>query len=228
MAPQPFCGSCGVKLRYPTEGAPEAQPPAMARGTRLVAWDFRLTPPPDCTSRTMRWGSGAGLDPHPDGVLHFVDTPRTAMLRDDLVRLRDGCVRLSFTALDAGVRVGVAVRHEPIGAAKIVYVFDVAGAEGTAFLARLLIAPDASEQTALSSRRAPSLRPVGQRNEIELRADGGWLVGYVNGVPVTSAFDPAYGIGAVGVRAGREPNAAEPMSRVVLHEAAVHFIGGAR
>jgi hypothetical protein len=217
-----------VQLRFPTPEAPVAQPPDMRRGPPLVAWDFRATPPPDCASRTLRWGSDAGLDPHPDGTLYFNKSARTATLRDGSARLRDASVTLSFSALDPGARVGVAVRHEPIGAAAIVYVFDLVAGTGTAFLARLVVTPEASEQTSLSVRKSPGLRPLGQRNEIELRSQGAWLVGYVNDLPVVSAFDPAYGIGCVGIRVGREPDAAEPVTRVVLHGGAVHFMGGAR
>ncbi len=224
----PFCEACGVRVVYGADGAPVPSPPKMERGAVLRAWDFRAVPPPGCASRTMSWAGKAALDAHESGVLCTGVAASTAIHRDATVRLRDGCVRLTYTVLDAGARVGLALRYEPIGTSAITYVFDVSPTTSVAFIARLLIANDRTImgiQTVLNTVRIAAGPPSPQRREIELRAVGGWLVGYLDGRPVVSAYDPAYGIGQLGIRVGREPVAPGPHTRVLLHEASVHWSG---
>jgi hypothetical protein len=59
-----------------------------------------------------------------------------------------------------------------------------------------------------------------------LRFVSGWLVGFLDGRAILSAYDSSYGIGSVGIRVGRENDAVESVTRTVLHEASVHWIGG--
>ncbi len=229
-----FCPACRVGLARTPGGKLEARPPDLKRGAPIVAWDFRAAPPPGCSARSMTWGPSDNptgtLAPHPDGVLYEGRAPRTATLREPLLRLRSGCVRFAFTTMSGGARVGLAVRDEPIGAASVGYVLDLVPSTGTLFFARLVTSPTTSAQIVLVSRtvQAPYLRPMGEPNELEVRMDGGWLIAHLNGAAALRTYDPAYGIGAVGLRVGTDPDAGEPPSRIVLRQASVHALEASR
>ena len=98
-----FCPACRVGVAAAGDRL-DARAPDLQRGATLVEWDFRSSPPPGYSARAMRWPRGPGepqdgYEPHPDGILFETFAAQTATLRAPMVRLRRGCVRLTFTAL---------------------------------------------------------------------------------------------------------------------------------
>jgi hypothetical protein len=198
----PRCDFCLVALRL-EQGALAAAHPVIRPGDVLTTLDFARDPLPGEKQRVWSRLDGAAATAEASGVTVHVPPLDSRIFVLDWVRVRDACVRASLASLDGRVQPGIMLRREPIGdGARTFYALDVWPERRSVRLARCFSTKEESGATPLFGwAEAACVAPLGQENQIELRAQGATLEAWVNGARVTTVHDPVLGIGWTGIRA---------------------------
>ncbi|HEY8072819.1 MAG TPA: hypothetical protein VIF62_01885 [Labilithrix sp.] len=194
------CSGCGLFVRI--EGG-RATPvyPDVRPGAVLASHDLVRTRPPGMNRGTRTLENGVRVSEVAEGLA--LELPGGQAFRSgiSLVRRRDVCVRANFVASDPSVRFSLVARCELMGKATTHYslIFDMG--KLLVRLERVIASPKITIATPLTEwRPAAGLLPVGQPNDVELRAFGATLEGLVSGRRVLVFHDPVLGVGYPGIR----------------------------
>jgi hypothetical protein len=198
----PRCDFCLVALRE-ERGALQAVHPVIRPGDVLVSRDFSRDALPGEKQRLWSRLEGAAATHEQTGLTVHCPAGESRIFVEEWVRVRDACVRASFASLDGRAQIGVMLRREPIGdGARTFYALDVWPDKRSVRLARCFSTKEEAGATPLFGwAEAACVAPVGQENQLELRAQGATLEAWVNGVRVAAVHDPVLGIGWTGMRA---------------------------
>lgn len=210
------CPSCDLGLDWGPQG-PAPRIPEIRPGGAHLSVSFAQMPLPGRPARDEMRPDAWQLQGFPQGVLATFFADATGAFTDFKGTWSDACVRTTFTPYDAGVRLGISARHAVIGGGQLYYSFNVTVPTGRAWLSRNVQWPDFASADAIGrTRDVPGGVPVGAEVTLEMRLSGPSLRAYVNGVCVIAEHDPTFGVGAFGIRCGREPNTPNPV-RVLCH-----------
>jgi hypothetical protein len=199
-------------------------PPDIRPGRMLGRWDFGQVPPPGWSTRSARISETTWFEAQPGGVLVTMWEPRTLAFADYGLRLRDGCVRTTFTVYDPGARIGVVARRSAIDEMRVGYSFNAAVDDGSAWVNALFEANTHLAQRPIGTTQNALARGAGRMVLVELRVQGPSLQAWVDQRLVLAVHDPTYGVGGFGVRIGRDQPRGQRPTRILMHGYDVHGV----
>ena len=130
--------------------------------------------------------------------------------------LRDACVRVRATALDAGATFGLLFRVCSHGDTEAGYDLQVFPAFRSFRLRRLLWHKGKLQEVVLHRwEHGTVVRPFGQTNDLELRGADAVFQIVINGMLTATVLDAAFCYGAVGWSAASESDVSQ--ARIVVH-----------
>lgn len=212
---QPRCEQCQVALDW-AAGRPVASHPFIKPGDPLYFTDLTRAFLPGREVGAGTLTDGTRFEATPQGSLVTVVPTRAFEAYEPRLRSRDQCVRAAFVALDRGVTVSCLGRIDPIGTAKLKYVFEVDPASRRYCIERGFSSPETAQFATLVGWQAhPAIAGLGQINVVELRLQGPTIEARINDQHVVTLHDAALGIGAAGVRLSAATDLATPARALV-------------
>ena len=209
------CIECQLELQWGPAGV-VAHHPFIKPGEALFFCDAIRGALPGREVLAGKLTDGTTYGPSPQGALVTVGPKRVFEAFEARQRVRDGCVRASFIAIDAGVTVSCMGRIESVGDAMLKYVLQVDPAQGRFCLQRGFSSHESAQFTPLVPWTAsPAVAPLGHPNVIELRLQGPTIEARLNDRHVGTIHDPVLGIGAAGLRVSSTSNATTMLRAVV-------------
>jgi hypothetical protein len=212
------CRACGAPITFGAPFCSYCRAPAvwgdtvdLERGDDVVAFDMvRGSPPANVPGTHTRAGllveSKADTFSH-----HVVSRP-----------MRDACVTIRGTTLDASGTLGIFARLNTQGSIKTAYDLRVYPALRSFTFRRIVWGTKKTHASAMrESEHSRFILPPNTMNEIELRyADSVFQI-VINGKRVATVIDPSFGYGAVAWRAGAMP---QMDSRVLIESVYVRRV----
>ena len=185
----PFCSYCRLPLDW--QGGL-----SLARGASVGSLDLRS--PQAELPEAARFGKEVVVRV-PEGILVHAKT--NSSYTGGLVYLCNGAVRVTGVQIEPSGFFGPVARMHQSGKLRCAYTLSVRPALRCFQLSIVYEGVgDGSAKVLVSWAYHPAIRPLGQPNEVELRAGDTLLEGYVNGALVTSAYDTVLGYGTFGWR----------------------------
>lgn len=211
----PRCEQCQVALDWAT-GQPVASHPFIKPGEPLYFTDLTraFLPGRDVGSGTLN--DGPKFEATPQGSLVTVVPTRAFEAYEPRLRSRDQCVRTAFVALDRGATIACCGRIDPIGTAKLKYLFEIDPETRRWCFGRGFSSPETAQFVSLVGWTPhPAIGGLGQVNVVELRLQGPTIELRVNDQHVMTKHDAALGIGAAGLRISASDDSTAP-ARVLV------------
>jgi hypothetical protein len=219
------CAYCRATLRLAQNGVLEPVFPDVKVGDPVRLFYFPRDPLPGGYGH--KYDSPAfSVAPAHDGMMLSFSDNRAVVMADSTVRLRDGCVKATFTVLEPGLNIGLSARFEDLERtakgvqAETGYVARIEYPDQQMVLLRSLTY-DGNTKIGLSTIREIKNfppPPFGQRVVLELLVEGPTIIFRVNDRTVMTAHDYTYGIGCFGMRVGRFPQKDNTVRRAVVHD----------